>query len=249
MMDLGLPCGLSTADERIRLLRRHSPPQAVGGVGNPWLDRARHAVSLRDYQSAAYAARQACATADAPAEAWRIRADAHARLGQFDEAVSEAAHAVALEPEATDHLMALGGIFEELGNWHGALDAYHEVARRRPDAVEPRLGAGTVLLRAGAVDDAVKVLSAVHAGAVERGDDAARAEVGDVLALALVESAERIPWLRNQRCYVITTTREATEMGCQLKRAAQVGDGREVRALVARVRRFVDQCAQRRLSA
>ncbi|MFB9442329.1 hypothetical protein Dvina_04235 [Dactylosporangium vinaceum] len=214
-------------------------------TGSIWLRRARIAARRGDYRTAAHAALEATitrsdtSTVAGTTETWRIRAFAHAALGRPEEALLDLARAIRMEPNVADHRVAMGGVFEDLGNWHAALDAYQQARRLAPDEPAPCFGMASVLTRAGAADAAVEVLSSLNARTA--GDAAIR----DRLALALVEAAERIPAVGRSDWYLITSAREIKQMRLRLHRAARFAHGREVRALVDQVGVSVERNARR----
>jgi Flp pilus assembly protein TadD len=204
---------------------------------NYWLGQARRALMMSDYHTAVYAAGIARQQYGESAQMWNVLARADVGLGRYADAVLEARRAVQLAPDEAEHHVVLGGVLEEMGNGDAALGCYRVAQELDPEADEPRTGRASVLLRAGDVDQAVRILEAAH--------DRDRSTVGDHLGLALLAAAERVPRIRDGDTFLVTGADEVRRMRALLSRAAAVAHDPDLRAGIARVRRYVDLCGHR----
>jgi len=205
--------------------------------GDGWLDRARCALAAGDYHAAAFAAQQA-SSSPATADVLGILARAHAGLGCFEEAVTEARRAVQLAPRDAENHLTLAGVFEELGNWSAALQCYQVAERIGPDPTAARAGTASVLLRLGDGAKARRILEAIYARSADK------RLAGDHLGLALTEVAEQVPRVRDSHTYFITSPEEIDQMRVLLGRAAEVTGDPDLRAGIARIRAYVEACAR-----
>lgn len=219
------------------------PPVPSSAAQGDWLAQARDALGMNDYFTARYAAREARERIGSTAEVWSILARANSGLGHNEDAVVEAQQAVRLEPDNPDHLYTLATIFEEMGNWPGAINCYETASRIVPADDMPRIGLGSVLLRSGDTARALSVLEAVYASSTDK------ELAGSYLAMALLTAAERVPRSRDGDMYVITDRAEIGQMRGMLARVAQVTTNAQLLAELPRTTAYIDRCASRKFVA
>jgi tetratricopeptide (TPR) repeat protein len=221
-----------------RRIRRRSHAAAVPG-GASWLDHARRALATSEFHTAAYAARRARQQYGETAEVWSVLARAHAGMDRLEDAVVEARRAVDMAPSDPEAHLTLASIYADLGNWQEALRYYLDAVGMDPGNVAAHVGTASVFLRNGDPHTARRILEDVY----ERSSDPRAA--GDYLALALTEIAEQVPAVRDTDSYFVTSDAEIAEMRTLLVRAAEVVVDPDLQAGVARIRRYVDDCARR----
>src|SRR3569833_1486270 len=224
-------------DRRLAAAPPRRPGDPTSGICD-WLDQAKRALAVNDYYTAAYAAREARQQYGDTAEVWSILARANAGLGNYRDAVVEGQRAVALEPGNADNLLTLATIFEELNNFVGAVQCYEQSIQLAPYEDMPKIGLGSVLLRAGDTGRALNVLERVYA---ESND---KALAGNYLGMALADVAERVPRAQNGQSYVLTYPAEISQMRGLLQRGLQVAMAPDVRAALAQMLAYVDSCGR-----
>lgn len=211
---------------------RHRP------AGSAWLDRAHRALARGDYHTAAFAVRRAADETGETAEILGMLARTHTGIGRLADAMAEARRAVQLAPDDPDHQLTLAGIFQASGNWSAALRCYQAAERLDPGCEAARIGTAGVLLHLGDADRARLILEAIYLLSTDK------RLAGDNLALALIEVAQQVPRVRDDHAFYITAPEEVARMRPLLARAADVTGDPDLLAGVARIRRYVDECAR-----
>jgi tetratricopeptide (TPR) repeat protein len=233
-------------DERRRWYDQQLAVAATSVAASPsgdedWLALARNALNINDFHTAARAAAEARRTNERSAEVWSILARANAGLGRTDDAVFEAQRALQLEPDNVDHRYTLAEIFEQLGDWHNAMQTYEYLARLEPNSELPRFGIASVYLSAGDHTRAIGLLDQLY----ETGQD--RRMAGDYLAMALMNAAQEVPRVREDDGYAITAPDEISRMRNMLDRAVAVTQDPDLQSDIASMRHYIDRMAGREI--
>ncbi|HEX6076019.1 MAG TPA: tetratricopeptide repeat protein [Micromonosporaceae bacterium] len=229
-------------DQQLATAPRPNPadvaPAAPSATGD-WLVQAHTALSVNDYFTAAYAAREARRTVGNTVEVWSLLAQANAGLGRYEDAMVEAQHAARLEPGDPDHHLTLAGILESLGNWEAARQSYEAAVRLDPHSDAPKLGVASTLMGMGRTDEAIALLEELYAVRQDTG------LAGDYLAMALLEAVERVPRVQGGDSYVITSSQEIDRMRTMLARARQVAQSPDLTNGIVSAEDYVNRCAGR----
>lgn len=186
---------------------------ATAGDGSDWIGQTKHFLAVGDYHSAAYAAREATQQAGNTAESWYLRSRANAGLDRFEDAWYEAQQAAQLEQRNPEYQFNKGMVAEAMGRWPQAIESYKSAAQIEPNIPMYDLAVGGVYSQTGHHKEALDVISRVHSRFPE--DDSANY----YLSMALIDSAENVPTLKDSDGYVVTALEEITEMRSLLSRA------------------------------
>lgn len=190
-------------------LQREGVKQAeqtsVANSGAGWAEQAKHFLTIGDYHSAVYAAREATQQAGNTADNWYLRSRANAGLDRLDDAWYEAQQAAQIESNNPEFQFHVGAVAEEMGKLDAALNAY-KASSRLSDEPMYELAVGGVLLTAGRSKEALDVIRKVHARVPD--DKTANYYMGS----ALLDAAERVPAIRSDDGYVVTSAEEVAEM-------------------------------------
>lgn len=191
-------------------VRRSEVPASPSGTN--WVEQARHFLSVGDYHSAAYAAREATQQSGNTAECWYLRSRANAGLDRYDDAWYEAQQAVQIEGRNAEYHFNAGMVAEEMGRPRQAIEAYKSAARL-DSAPMYELAIGGVLIQQGDHRQALEIISRVY----ERVPNDPNANY--YYGMALIEAAENVPAVRDGESYVVTSPDEIATMRSLLAKA------------------------------
>lgn len=194
-------------------VRQVEAPSASSG--SDWVAQARHFLSIGDYHSAAYAAREATQQAGNTAESWYLRSRANAGLERYEDAWYESQQAAQIEQGNPEYQFNVGMVAEAMGRFDSAISAY-QAASRLDSAPMYELAIGAVLLQTGNTRKGLEVISRVH--------DRVPADptASFYLGMALLEAAEHVPGVRDSDSYVVTSAEEIDEMREYMRRAKRL---------------------------
>ena len=194
-------------------MKETAKPAASNGNQGSWLDRAEGYLALGDYDSAAYAAREATQVEGNNARTWWVRSRANAGLNRLEDARYEATQATQLEDPNAEYHFNLGTVNEALGRWNDAIGEYRRAATLDPATPIYELSVGGVYLQNGHTDKALPIIEAVYKR--HSGDAAASYYLG----AALLDKAESVPKKRKGDMYFVSSAQEINEMRTLAQRA------------------------------
>lgn len=201
------PSARQKYDHQIQLEGVASAPEAQSGrQSRDWIEQANHYLSIGDYHSAAYAAREATHQQGASAESWWIRSRANAGLERFEDALFEAQQSVALEERNAAYRFHLGSVAESLKRHDQAISEYRVAAQLDPSESKYPLAIASVLLDNNHTADAIKIIEPVYFANTQ--DRTANLYLGR----ALIQTATRVPVRRNSESYTVTSKLELDQM-------------------------------------
>ena len=178
----------------------------VSGSHESWLDRAIGYLSLGDYHSAAYAAREATQTEGNNARCWWVRSRANAGLNRWDDAIYEAQQAVSLEDLNAEYHFNLGCVAEDMRRWDQALQEFTRASNLDSSTPMYQLAVGGVYLQNDLPDKALSIIDAVYRNHPQ--DETTNYYLG----MALIDSAEKVPRKQDGDSYAVTSVAEITRM-------------------------------------
>ncbi|HMR47756.1 MAG TPA: DnaJ domain-containing protein [Arachnia sp.] len=217
-----------------------APRAADSGLG--WAEQAKHFLTIGDYNSAAYAAREATQQAGNTAENWYLRSRANAGLDRLDDAWYEAQQAAQIEANNPEFQFHVGAVAEEMGKLDTAINAYRAASRLSSEPIY-ELAVGGVLLMTGRPQDAVDTIRKVYDRAPE--DET----TNYYMVNSLLELAESVPAIRDGESYVVTSPEEISTMR---RLTAEAGSKRhvdsEARAWIANINEYLDQMEKKQFN-
>lgn len=215
----------------------------VATDGTDWLSQAKHFLSVGDYHSAAYAAREATQQAGNTAESWYLRSRANAGLDKFEDAWYESQQAAQLEQGNPEYQFNQGTVAEAMGRWDQAIGSYKAAGRLDPDVPMYDLAVGGVLAMTGRHRDALDLISTVHARFPD--DDNANYYLGS----ALIDVAEHVPAIRDAEEYVVTSAEEVAQMRSLMLRAKSLNKLEpELRDQVRNIEDYLDKMEKKQFN-
>ncbi|MBI8988827.1 J domain-containing protein [Corynebacterium meridianum] len=169
------------------------------------LEKARHYLSIGDYYSASYAAREATQQYGNSAESWYLRSRANAGIDRYEDAWYESQQAIDIEPNNAEYHFNSGMIAEEMGQYGRAIKAY-QAASTIDSSVMYEVAIGNVYLELGEMERAVDLLKRTYEN--NPGDEMATF----YYAVAMHTAAEAIPEVQDGESYLITSKEEIEAM-------------------------------------
>jgi tetratricopeptide (TPR) repeat protein len=191
---------------------RASRPVTTGGTRD-WVGLAEQYLAQNDYDSAAYAAREATQTEGNSAVAWSLRARANAGLGNLNDAMYEAREATELDAGNAQYHFDLGSVFEQLQRWPDALTTYTTAAELEPANYVYRLAVAGVYVQQDLPDRALPIVEEIYHAHPDK------EYVNCALAEVLLAAAESVPAFHHDDTYLITSPEEIAKMESMISRA------------------------------
>lgn len=174
--------------------------------GQSWLERAEDYLALGDYNSAAYAAREATQVEGTNAKTWWIRSRANAGLQIWQDALYEAKQAVQLDDNSDEYHFNLGTVHERMGTYDEAINEYRRASTCDPANWMYELAVGGVYAETGHPDQALPIVEAVY-------DKHPNDETTNYyLASVLIDLAEAVPTKKTSDAYAVTSQDEINTM-------------------------------------
>lgn len=214
-----------------------NPQQTVDAID--WLQRAKEHLAVNDYNSAAYAAREARSTQGQSVEVWDVLSRANAGMGRLNDALYEAQQAAQLDASNPERYLDVAQIHERLENWDAALNVYQEVRSAPGLADAADLGIGTVLLNTDRYAEAAQVLQHLLGRVADPG---LRRDVGDYLAIAQLSLAEEIPLTKVPEGFVITAASEIAQMRLLVGHAFAVASDEDLKLAASDLEAHLREC-------
>lgn len=183
-----------------------APAHVDSGNGQNWLDRAEGFLSIGDYNSAAYAAREATREEAANGRAWWVRSRANAGLKLWQDALYEARQAVQLDDSSADYHFNLGLVNEQMAQYGDAITEFRRAGTCDPSNPMYELAVGGIYLSNDRPIEALPIIEAVYTKYPQD------MNANYYLGMALCEAAESIPKKRNRNAYMVTSEDEIRRM-------------------------------------
>lgn len=195
----------------------HSGTPASPGVD--WLERARSALSMNDYETAAYAGKQARDSQGATEAVWTLLYRANLGLGNLGEALYEAKQVLGYSPDDPELHLDVGFIQENLGHMDEAIRSYEQAAAHSSHRDQGNMGKASVLMEQSRFDESIPILESLYESNSPKLD---RDVTADYLASALLDSAQAVPSYRSKDEYVVTSADEIAVMVPKVRRALEI---------------------------